>query len=101
MPRSKTQSLNPIILDAALQGLEIQRTKLDEHIAEVRLLLGHRAPGNPARLAESNSEQQAPPHRRKLSNPARKRIAAAQQKRWAVVRAEQEKSNRAVNKSNK
>jgi peptidoglycan hydrolase CwlO-like protein len=104
MPKSKTQSLNPTILQAALQGLEIQRNTLDEQIEEVRALLGHRAPGRSARANESDSEQQAQPHRSRLSAAARKRISAAQRKRWAKVRSDQRskeksKTKKAVKKS--
>jgi peptidoglycan hydrolase CwlO-like protein len=104
MPTFRTQSLNPTILRAALHGLEIQRDKLDEQIEQVRALLGHRAPGRPARANEADSEQQAQPNRRRLSAAARKRISAAQKKRWAKVRSDQRskeksKTKKAVKKS--
>jgi hypothetical protein len=73
-----------MILESAIQGLEIQRNKLDEQIANVRALLGPRAHGRHAPRTESGSEEQPQPRRRKLSNAARKRIAAAQRKRWAA-----------------
>jgi peptidoglycan hydrolase CwlO-like protein len=87
MPRSRNQSLNPVILESALQGLEIQRNKLDEQIANLRALLGRRTSGRRTRSSESGSEEKPQPRRRKMSNAARKRIAAAQKKRWAAVRA--------------
>jgi hypothetical protein len=102
MPRSKTQSLNPMILESAIHGLEIQRSKLDGQIEQIRALLGRRAPGRPARSTETDSEQPAQPRRSRLSAAARKRISAAQRKRWAAVRAEQQsktKSKRAAKKS--
>jgi peptidoglycan hydrolase CwlO-like protein len=92
-----------VILEAAIYGLQIQRIKLEEHIAEVRSLLGRRAPRRPAHSAASNSEQEAQPLRRQMRNAARKRIAAAQRKRWAAVKAERqskEKSRQAAKKSN-
>jgi hypothetical protein len=60
MPRSKTQPLDPMVLESALSGLEIQRSKLDEQIAEVHALLGRRAPGRPGRSAERDSEHGPP-----------------------------------------
>jgi len=81
------------ILEAALQGLETQKQKLEEQIAEVRSLLGQRA-GRPAKAArgakagEAGSTASVP--KRVLSAEARKRIAAAQKKRWAAFRKSQE-----------
>jgi hypothetical protein len=90
MPRSKTQLLNPTILESAIQVLEIQRNKLDEHIEEIRALLGRRSPGRPARSTEGHSEQHTRLKRRQLSAAAKRRISAAQKKRWAATRAEQQ-----------
>jgi hypothetical protein len=95
MRPSKAQ-FNPTILKAALYGLEIQRNKLDEHIEQIRALLGRRSPGRAARSTQADSQQRAQPQRRKLSSAARKRIAAAQKKRWAAVRAEQQSKEKSV-----
>jgi len=79
------------ILEAALQGLESQRNRLDNQIAEVRGLLGGRA-GRPAKTHSTNtagSTAQGPRKKRVLSAEARKRIAAAQKKRWAAFRKSQ------------
>jgi hypothetical protein len=72
------------ILEAALLGLEAQRDKLDAQIAEVRSMLG-RKPGRPARVAAS-VVLPSTNGKRELSPEARKRIAAAQKKRWAAFR---------------
>jgi hypothetical protein len=106
MPRSKTQPLDPMILESALGGLEIQRDKLDEQIEQVCSLLGRRALlGRTGRSAESDSEQRAQPKRSRLSDAARRRIGAAQRRRWAALKAEQrskEKSGtKTVGKKNK
>jgi hypothetical protein len=101
MRRSKTQ-LTPAILQAALHGLEIQRNTLDEQIGQVNLLLGRRAPGRTPRSTGRDSEQTTQPKRSPLSAAARRRISAAQRKRWAAVRAEgrsQGKSASAAKKS--
>jgi hypothetical protein len=78
---------SPEILEAALHGLELQREKLEEQIAQVRSMLGRRV-GRPPRTAKSAVEPDAKSGRgrRKLSDEARKRIAAAQKKRWAAFR---------------
>lgn len=83
---------NREILEAALQGLESQRERLDQQIAQVRALLGTRV-GRPPKSAVSHSgaaglehRRTAPARRRELSPEARKRIAAAQKKRWAAFR---------------
>jgi hypothetical protein len=77
------------ILEAALEGLEAQRHKLDEKIAQVRSMLGGRA-GKLATKAQSwpveATSNGGAPKRRILSPEARQRIAAAQKKRWAAYR---------------
>lgn len=94
MPRTSSSSPNKEILEAALQGLEAQREKLDQQIAEVRSLLGTGAArrGRPRRQASESSGSSEPTNGRKkrvLSPEARKRIAAAQKKRWANFRKSQ------------
>lgn len=85
---------NKEILEAALQGLEAQKQKLDEQIAQVRAMMGRRV-GRPPRSNGSNGAahtagaQAATRKKRVLSPEARKRIAAAQKKRWAAFRKNQ------------
>jgi hypothetical protein len=86
---------NKEILEAALQGLEAQKQKLDEQIAHVRSLIGRRV-GRPPKASESAASGNAAAKRgntgakkRVLSAEARKRIAAAQKKRWATFRKSQ------------
>jgi hypothetical protein len=78
---------NREILEAALHGLELQREKLEEQIAQVRSMLGRRVgrPPKPAHAAAEGRRGSSRP-RRQLSEEARKRIAAAQKKRWAAFR---------------
>jgi len=81
---AKTLAANgPEILEAALVGLESQREKLEAQIAQVRSLLGRRT-GRAA--AEAPVLAAAGTGKRELSPEARKRIAAAQKKRWAAFR---------------
>lgn len=90
MPRTSSTTPNKAILEAALQGLEAQREKLEEQISHVRGMLGTRA-ARPTKIAKSASrsastgESNGRP-KRVLSAEARKRIAAAQKKRWAAYR---------------
>jgi hypothetical protein len=92
MPK-QTAAPSKEILEAALQGLEAQRQKLDEQIGQVRALMGHRVgrpSGSGARGGGSTSATPAARKKRVLSPEARKRIAAAQKKRWAAFRKGQE-----------
>jgi hypothetical protein len=85
-------SSNYEILEAALQGLEAQRQKLDEQIAQVRAMMGHRAGKSPKNTRLQNGTgtgRTGEGTRRNLSPEARKRIAAAQKKRWAAFRKNQ------------
>lgn len=85
---------NKEILEAALQGLEAQKQRLDEQISQVRSMMGQRA-GRPAKAsataAVANTAVPAGKDRKRrvLSPEARKRIAAAQKKRWATFRKNQ------------
>ncbi len=79
------------LLTAALEGLELQKQRLDEQIEEVRSLLGKtsgrrgRPPGS-ANAAPANSASASKGAGGRLSAAARKRIAAAQKRRWAEYR---------------
>jgi hypothetical protein len=81
MPRRKVVP-NKDLLTAALEGLEAHKRRIEEQVAQVRKMLGQRKAKAPA--AEAPAAQ--PARRRKLSRGARKRIAAAQKKRWAEYR---------------
>jgi hypothetical protein len=69
------------MLAMALVGYEVEKKKIEERIKEIRARLG----GKPAAKAGAPEPGEAP-KRRKLSKAARKRIAAAQKKRWAEHR---------------
>lgn len=85
-------ALDPTILEAALEGLEAQRQRLEEQIREVRSRLGRRGPGRPKSTPDSSPAQesaQSGRKKRKVSAAARKRMAEAQKKRWAAVKKSQ------------
>jgi hypothetical protein len=76
------------ILAAALQGLEAQRERLDEQISQVRALIGGRS-GRPVGALTHSSSVSGERRKRVLTPEARKRIAAAQKRRWAAFRKNQ------------
>lgn len=80
MPRTAKSITDPSFLQAALEGLELQRQRIEDQIRDVRALLG-KSP-----LSGRKQELEPSPHKRQLSAAARKRIAAAQKKRWAEYR---------------
>ncbi len=81
MPRSGNTIRNHSLLTAALEGLELQKRRIDEQIQEVRALLG-KAPARRGRPPGTGAKRAAG----RLSASARKRIAAAQKRRWAEYR---------------
>jgi hypothetical protein len=88
MPRPRSASHD--ILHAALAGLEAQKQKLEHQISQVHAIVhgigvGLKTSAEGAapvakRVADSKT------HKRTMSAEGRKRIAAAQKKRWAAVR---------------
>ena len=76
---------NQSLLNAALEGLELQKARIDEQIREVRAMLGQGVVRRGRRPASSTAEKPAR-KKRVLSSAARKRIAAAQKARWAKFR---------------
>lgn len=67
---------------AALEGLELQKKRIEGQIAQVRALLGKK---KSASLPVAGLEEK-PVKKRRLSAAARKRIALAQKRRWAEYR---------------
>lgn len=80
--------MDKTLLAAALEGLELQKQRIEEQILDVKRQLGER----PAAPSPNKSRSSAPRKARKrvLSATARKRIAAAQKKRWAEYRKKKE-----------
>ncbi len=70
------------LLAMALVGYEAQIEKINAAIKGIQAQLGHRGPGRPPKVATDG----AAPAKRTLSVAARRRIGAAQKKRWAAVR---------------
>src|SRR5690242_9226694 len=90
---ARPRPINPDILNAALSGLEAQRQKIDDHIAEIHRMLPARRVGGllktvakPVAPIAGSAIGRSARKKRVLSAEARKRIAAAQKKRWAAFR---------------
>ncbi len=81
MPRGRSAS-DPTTLAMALVGYEIEKQKIEAKIREIRAQLGSRR----ANTSPSATKEAAPLRKRTMSASARKRIAAAQRKRWAEHR---------------
>jgi hypothetical protein len=74
---------NTVLLQAALEGLGLQRARIDEEIKNVQAMLSGKAPKAAPEPAPAKSSSSS---KRELSPAARARIAAAQKKRWAEYR---------------
>jgi hypothetical protein len=87
MARGKSDQ-NTGILEYALRHLERERDEIQAKIDHIRREIGGRGAAS-APAADSTSSE--PRKKRVLSEGARKRIAAAQKRRWAEHRKEKAK----------
>jgi peptidoglycan hydrolase CwlO-like protein len=71
------------IIEAAIAGFQGQKKHIDEQVAELRAMLS----GRSSKPTTATDEAEKGP-RRKISTAGRKRMAAAQKKRWAAVKGE-------------
>jgi len=94
MPRGRKASPDTTTLEAALVGLELKRNEIDGLIAKIKKQLGGKSSSilSVSSAPSVAKSQGAPRKRRVLSPEARKRIAAAQKRRWAEHRKAQAKS---------
>ena len=74
------EQLTQGIIDAAIEGFENQKRRIDEQIAELRALSSGYAPA----VAEA-------PKKRGMSVAGRKAIWEAQRKRWAAAKGQAER----------
>jgi hypothetical protein len=83
------------LLEAALEGLMIQKQRVESQIEQVRSMLGRTAgrPGRKPAAASATATVEgvaaAPRKRRTMSAAAKRRIAEAQRRRWAEYRKKQ------------
>ena len=92
MPKGKS-STNADILLYALTHLERERDQIQARIDHINSQLGRKVSG--AVVSAVVAAEVATRKRRTLSASARKRIAAAQKKRWAEHRKAQAKAGKA------
>jgi hypothetical protein len=88
MPRGRKASPDTTTLEAALVGLELKKNEIDGLIAKIKKQLGGKSSStlSVSSAPAASKSHGAPRKRRELSPEARKRIAAAQRRRWAEVR---------------
>lgn len=94
MPRGRSASPDTTTLEAALVGLELKKSEIDGLISKIKKQLGGRSSSamSASSTPASAKSQGGPRKKRVLSAEARKRIAAAQKRRWAEHRKAQAKS---------
>jgi hypothetical protein len=92
MPRGRKASPDTTTLEAALVGLELKRNEIDGLISKIKKQLGGKSSASAAPSAPAPKSAGGTRKRRVLSADARKRIAAAQKRRWAEHRKSQAKS---------
>jgi hypothetical protein len=85
MARGKSDQ-NAAILEYALRHLEREREEIQAKIEHIRRQLGGRLANSSSQAAPAPSGSSEPRKKRVLSEAARKRIAAAQKRRWAEHR---------------
>ena len=91
---AKQPQINQSLLTAALSGLEFEKTRIEGAIAEIKAELGHTVPA----AASNGAERAAPPKRGMMSAAGKRRVAAAQRKRWALLKASQAEPKKAKRK---
>jgi hypothetical protein len=80
-----TQKFTETMIAAAIAGFEEEKRQIDAQIAELRAMGRESGPVTPEPVSESGK-----PPRRKMSAASRKKMALAQQKRWAAKKVESE-----------
>lgn len=81
MPQTAKQDTE--LLEAALIGFQLRRDQVEQKIAELRSQISGNSASRPAPAAGAPATK-----KRTMSASARRRIALAQKKRWAVYKAE-------------
>ena len=84
-----TPKLNAEIIDAAIEGFDSQKRRIDTQIGELRAMLS-------GGRTEGTATPEASTRKRKVSAAARRRMAEGQKKRWAAIKAESKKPESAA-----
>jgi len=77
---------NRRLLELALKGLEGERVKLEDEIAEIRRQLNNEATASGNTTEASPASQRSGPAKRTMSADARKRISEGMKRRYAALR---------------
>ena len=85
MPKTTTID-HTSVLQAALVGYEMQRSRIEAAIAEIQAELGQGG-ARPSTATATASAEPKTPRKKRFSRAARKRMALAQKKRWAELKA--------------
>ena len=70
------------IIEAAIDGFEAQKRRIDAQVAELRSML------SPAHSGSTSISRPSGRKKRRMSAAGRKAIAEAQRKRWAALKSE-------------
>lgn len=89
-----TSNTHTEILRYALPHLEQERDRIQAQIDHIHRQIGQRVSAPSAVASSGSGTAEAPAKKRVLSAAARKRIAAAQKKRWAEHRKAQAKAGK-------
>ena len=98
---AKKATIDQTDLAMALIGYEAEKAKMDTAIADIKARLGQGRPAN-RKEAAVGAPAGAPARKRVMSAAARKRIAAAQRKRWAEFhkgKSEEKKPKRVLSEA--
>lgn len=87
MARPSKSMTDPLLLTAALEGLQMQKKRIEDQISQVKKMLGTKSSA-PAAVAAAPAAVATRKAKRKgtMSPEGRARIALAQKKRWAAQR---------------
>ena len=75
------------LLELALKGLEADRAKLDDEIAEIKRELNHRPPLVKGAAVGNTPSTTQPKKKRRMSAAAKRKISEAMKRRYAAMRA--------------
>jgi hypothetical protein len=93
MPRGRAASPDTTTLEAALVGLELKKSEIDGLISKIKKQLGGRSSASAASGSPAAAKGQGGMRKKRVLSPeARRRIAAAQKRRWAEHRKTQAKA---------
>jgi len=82
----KTTTIDHSVLEMALVGYELERSRIEAAIADIQAELGQSVARDSTATATTTDEPKTP-RKKRFSAAARRRMAAAQRKRWQLLKA--------------